>query len=478
MRPASSQIDLWPSLGLDIDWSLLLTAGKGGEHFTFPTTAQTELGAGYEAQDHGFAGPLTTCISPHMTTGDIHEVFNTTFKALGVPPRDEFCGGELRGFGVQAATQDAADDIREDSAHAYYYPVADRKNLAVLVNTTAARVIWASYNSAAGNVVAAGAEVIRQTGEVSIIYANRDVILSAGALRSPAILEQSGIGQPGVLADFSIDIKVDLPSVGENLQDQTTISILANAPTQNFTGFPAFVAQVSLSDLFGPNTTSFYQSALAKIQDYGATIAAQNGGGSNASTQERLLRSQLDLLYNSNTPAAELVPLGLGNLIGCIFWPLQPFSRGSVHINSTDPLVQPTITPNFFQLDFDSRMAVAAGRFSRKLLTTKPLVNLIDVSTMTPSFEDVAEDANDEVWLQWIKNDSKYQPNYHHLGTCAMLPQAMGGVVDNEFRVYGTENVRVVDLSVVPLQVAGHSTALLYAIAEWASVKITSNRNI
>jgi choline dehydrogenase-like flavoprotein len=148
---------------------------------------------------------------------------------------------------------------------------------------------------------------------------------------------------------------------------------------------------------------------------------------------------------------------------------LQPLSRGSVHIDSTDKTTQPTIDPKFFQFDFDGQIAVATARFIRKFLTTAPLSDIVNASTLNPSFELVPEDASDDVWLGWIKTKSSYQPNYHHLGTCAMLPRRTGGVVDNDFRVYGTKNVRVVDLSVVPLQVAGHSTSLLYGIAECAS---------
>lgn len=142
IRPTSSQMNLWPSLGLDINWNKLFTFSKKGEHFQPPSPALTAFGASYESSAHGFSGPLTTCISPHMTTGDIHDVFNTTFKNLGIPSRLEFNGGDLRGFGVQDVTQNGLADIREDAAHAYYYPVMGRQNLVVMVNTTATRILW------------------------------------------------------------------------------------------------------------------------------------------------------------------------------------------------------------------------------------------------------------------------------------------------------------------------------------------------
>ena len=471
IRPASSQIDLWPSLGLELDWNKLFACSKKGEHFQLPSSALTALGASYQSSAHGFRGPLATCISPHITSSDIHDVFNSTFQILGIPSRHEFDGGELRGFGLQVSTQDGLADIREDAARAYYYPVMDRQNLVVMVNTTSTRILW-SRDGPNGSAVASAAEVSSQDGDVSIIHVDREIVLSAGAIRSPAILENSGVGNPSVLSQQSIDVKVNLPSVGENFQDQTTIVISAATLQQNSSGFPPFVAHTSLHDLFGSNISSIYESTLAKLPDYAAAIAAQNGGASSAAVQQHLLETQLDLLLKSNTPASEIAPIAVGNAIGCVFWPLQPFSRGSVHINSTDKTTQPIIDAKFFQFDFDGQTAVATAKFVRKFLTTAPLSNFVNASTLKPSFKLVPEDASDDVWLDWIKTKSLFQPNYHHLGTCAMLPRMMGGVVDNDFRVYGTQNVRVVDLSVVPLQVAGHSTSLLYGIAEWASQKI------
>lgn len=470
MRPSSSQMELWPSYGLDINWDVLFNNSKKGETFQPPSSDLTALGACYEASDHGFNGPLSTCISPHMVSGDIHEIFNSTFKELGLPPRCDLNGGDLRGFAVQMTTQNSTADVREDAARAYYYPFADRPNLAAIVNTTGLRVVW-SENDPNATAFATGVEVVDRAGKVSIVRAAREVILSAGAIRSPAILEHSGIGNPDILTEFSIPTKIDLPAVGENLQDQTTLAVIASS-TKNYTGVPVFVAHASLQDLFGNQTTDVYQQTLAKIPDYAAQIAASNGGSSTAATQELILKSQLDLLMDSNTPTSEIVPLALANAIGGVFWPLQPFSRGSVHIASANASIPPAIDARFLSIDFDGQVAVATAKFVREMLITAPVSDIVNATTIQPSFEEVPADASDEVWLKWLTTSGGLAPNYHHLGTAAMLPKDLGGVVDNEFRVYGTENLRVVDMSVVPVQVAGHSTALIYGIAEWAAQKI------
>ena len=474
MRPASSQIDLWRSIGLDLDWSILFDASRRTEHFDPPSADLVRLGASFEASAHGFNGPLLTCVSQHMPTSQIHETFNETFKALGIPPRHEFCGGQLRGFGVQATAQDDTLDIREDAARAYYYPIMDRPNLVVLVNTTATRILWAPQDRSGADAVASGAEAVAKNGETVQIFANREVIVSAGAIRSPSILEQSGVGNPSVLAKQSIDVKISLPAVGENFQDQS-VSIVTAQTAQVFTGFPVFVANIGLQDLLGSNASGFYNATKAKLASYAATIASQNGGASDASVQEYLLRTQLDLLMRSNTPVSELAPIALLDYIEIAFWPLQPFSRGSVHINSRNKTAPPALDAKYFQLDIDNHLMAATARFARKLLTTPPLSTIVNVSTITPSFTTVPEDASDAVWMDWINEKPNYGPNCHHLGTCTMLPKCFGGVVDNDYRVYGSANVRVVDLSVVPLQIAGHSTAPLYGIAELAAAKIKAH---
>lgn len=471
MRPTRSQIDLWPSLGLELDWDILYNYSKKSEQFLIPDDELLDVGVAYDASVHGYTGPLTTSFSQHLSRSDLHEIFNQTMQAINIPPRNEFNGGDLRGFGIQMVTQNSTADIREDAARAYYYPFLDRPNLPVMVNSTGRRILWSS-DATQGQAMASAVEVRDQDGKTTTVFADHEVILSAGALRTPIILENSGVGNPDILTKQNIDVKIDLRSVGENMQDQATMSILA-AYAGNETSFPAFVAHVSLHDLLGVNASAVYASTLAKLPEYASTIASHNGGASSAAAQQRLLKSQLDLLFASNTPTSEIVPAAIGNLAGAIFWLHQPFSRGGVHINATD-VDRPVIDARTFELDIDGILNIATAKWVRKFMATPPFSQYLNMSAMIPSFETIPADAQDGVWLNWMKG--VFEPNYHHLGTCAMLPRELGGVVDNDFKVYGTRNVRVVDLSVVPLQIAGHSTAPLYGISEWAAEKIKNDQ--
>lgn len=465
LRPSSSQINIWPSLGVDLDWDTLFSNSKKSEHFQRPSSELSSLGASYNLSAHGLNGPLAVSFHPHLTTGNLHDTFNQTWKNLGIPPNLEFNSGELRGFGALPQTLDGEADVREDAARAYYYPVMGRGNLHVMVNTTATRILWAN-DSADGRTVASGVEAVDGSGRTATVHTKNEVILSAGSLRSPALLENSGVGNPSILSQHSIDVKIELQSVGENLQDQPNVFI-SGTILRNYTGYPSFGAMVSLQDLFAANTSSEYEAARSKIPSYAAAIAAQNGGASNASVQERLLQTQLGLLYKSNTPASEILPVALGPIIGAAQWTLLPFSRGNVHINSSNKTSAPSINPNFFMQDWDGKVQVATARLVRKFLTSPPVSDIVNKSSITPSFEDIPEDATDDVWLAWIK--TAYSPNYHPLGSCAMLPKEMGGVVDNELLVYGTSNLRICDASIIPLQVTGHLTSTIYGIAEWAS---------
>lgn len=470
IRPSSAQIDLWKTFGLDWDWDTLLTYAKKSEEFQVPLANLVANGATYNPDVHGFSGPLDVSFNPHLTPGSFHTIVNATWQNLGVPPDLEPNDGSLLGYGAVPSTLDGHADVREDAARAYYYPVENRTNLHVMLNTTVTRMLWTDDSD--GMAVASGVEFVQASGATGTASTRGEVILSAGSIRSPALLENSGVGNPDILSKYSIETKVDLAAVGENLQDQPNGPTIYAVANQNISGFPSYVTHVSLQDLFGNDTDALYQYGVSQIPSYAATIAAKNNGASNASTQEQILRSQLDLLYSTDTPASEILNIGLGQLVGATFWSLLPFSRGNIHINSTDKLAQPAINPNFFEFDWDAKVEVATARMVRQWLTTPPLVNLTVPGTQTPSFETLPANATDADWLAYI--EAGYGSNYHPVGTCAMLPKNMGGVVDNDHLVYGTKNVRVVDASVLPLQVCGHLTSTLYAFAERAAEKMKS----
>lgn len=412
IRPQAAQIDLWQELGLTgWNWSSLFSYAKKSEHFQPPSPLLVSEGAAYLASAHGFSGPLDVSFNPDLTQGDVHELMNETWQELGIPYIPELNEGSLRGFTVWPQTLDSTADVREDAARAYYYPVENRTNLDVFLNTTANKLLWSddsgeSYESE----TVSGVEVQAADGTVYVLEAEKEVIVSLGSLRSPALLELSGIGNPSILSQFEIPVKVNLPSVGENLQDQINVFI-EGISNQTFVGYPLFVTFATVNDIFGSDTDNAYQFALANLPVSAAQIAAQNNNATSASTQEYLLRTQLDLLFNQSVPALEILgvaeTVGSTNIIGSPFWGLLPFSRGNVHITSVNASVPPAINPNFFMSEWDGVMQVASARLVRKSLYTPPLADVMSAE-VAPGLTAVPMNASDEVWLEYQKSSCEW----------------------------------------------------------------------
>jgi len=148
---------------------------------------------------------------------------------------------------------------------------------------------------------------------------------------------------------------------------------------------------------------------------------------------------------------------------------LQPLSRGSVHISSADPLAAPDIDPAYLKNPLDLDVLVGAIKFCRRLMKTPPYSAGGGIACDPP-----AEMTTDDEIREWAR--AKVEPFYHPVATASMLPRGGGGVVDSTLKVYGTKNLRVVDASIIPLQLSAHIQATVYAIAEKAADIIKAER--
>ncbi|RDW78683.1 uncharacterized protein DSM5745_05535 [Aspergillus mulundensis] len=383
---------------------------------------------------------------------------------LGVPWNRDLNSGSMRGFALHPYTVDASR-VRSDAAAAYYRAFAGRENLHVWINASVTRILW---KQPARPLVAGGVDVLHHGDRASgpaRVRARREVILAAGAMRSSGLLELSGVGNPRILNPHGITPLVSLPSVGESLQDQLNTSIVFTTKPR-ITGTRA-VAFVSAADLFGPSTQSIASDLQATLPSYAETIAQNSNGALTAQSLQILFESQHDLIFNQNIPIGEYVfILDNPTQVHVGYWGLLPFSWGSVHIASSEPGVPPALDPKFGLLDWDVKVQIEMSRFLRTVLRTGE-VGEIFAEEVVPGLERVPDDAGDEVWRDWIAE--QYTPNYHAVGSASMLPVELGGVVDDRFTVDGTNNVRVVDASIFPIQFCGHPTANIYAFAELAA---------
>ncbi|KAF2502555.1 putative glucose oxidase [Lophium mytilinum] len=522
IRPEAAQIDTWEKLGNDgWDWDSLWPYYKKSEKFQIPNAQQQDEGAAYNKDYHGFHGRLTVGWSTTLMGGEAHSILNETWQNVGLPYIADVNGGQLRGFSVWPFTLNnsvGGKGIRQDAARAYYYPfAAERPNLHLYLNTVANKLLW---NGDQDKNIATGVEITTVGGVVSNISATREVIVSAGSLRTPVFLEHSGIGNPeyvqspsttssstflaapaplpkfklqslfwisltfmtsnltfslhSILAKYSIPVRVALPSVGENLQDQPN-NVFATTLSLNTTGYPPYVSHATAADLFGSSTSTIEATLRRSIPSYAAAVASTSNNALNASALETIFSLQADVIFHSSTPLAEIlsVPVAGSPELITPFWILQTFSRGSVHTQSTDPTAYPAIQPNFFQFEFDQLAQTAIARYLRKSYTVAPLAPLVGPE-LIPNTTTVPTDGPDEVYIEFLKGT--FGPNYHPVGTAAMMSRELGGVVDNELRVYGTLNVRVVDASVLPGQVSGHLTSTIYAVAERAAEILVRGR--
>lgn len=204
-----------------------------------------------------------------------------------------------------------------------------------------------------------------------------------------------------ILGKYGINTKVNLPTVGENLQDQMNNRLAYRSKT-NYTKSADYVAYPSAAQLFS-NATAVGAQLLKKLPAYAAQVASANGNVTKARDIERFFKLQWDLIFKSHIPVAEILLEPSGFSYDAEYWGSVPFSRGNVHLSSADPTVPPTIDPKYFMLDFDLHSQVQAARFIRELFQTEPLADMAGAET-SPGFSTVAANAGDEGWASFLKS--------------------------------------------------------------------------
>jgi choline dehydrogenase-like flavoprotein len=338
-------------------------------------------------------------------------------------------------------------------------------------------------------------------GNVNILLnatCTREVILSAGTIKSPTILEYSGIGNQSILQSFGIPVNLNLPTVGENLQDHhfvpftiqlppgsismdtfafnSTFQPIAFAEWYGMYGYPAKSGPLaSGTSLLGLLTASQYLNSTQ--------LAIANSLYSAQSTGTQLSSKQLALIQQFNEQGAPFIEVLAINTAARFDNPSDltcmsvytslphPLSRGSVHLGGTQPLISfPAIVAQTLAHPFDAYVLTQAPRFLNRITTGTSFSKWV-TAVLGPLPNWFSSDSELTYWAS-LKASSMW----HVIGTAAMLPRADGGVVDTNLKVYGTTNVRVVDASIMPLHVSGHLSSLVYAIALKAADAIIAAR--
>lgn len=212
-----------------------------------------------------------------------------------------------------------------------------------------------------------------------------------------------------VLNRNKIEVKLNLPGVGEGFQDQPLWVLMFESLT-NITGHIPFAAFATARNIFGSNTDSIATRTRRDLASWANIVSERLTGGVSVAALETRFRIQHAALFNTTASMVEYGFFAFSNIVGISFSPTLPFSWGSVHIDAVGAVNNPAIDSNFLTLDFDVQTAIAAGKLARKIYSTKPLSDLAG-SFVAPGYETLPSNATDEEWTQFLVRSGKSRSN-------------------------------------------------------------------
>ena len=395
-----------------------------------------------ENQYRGGAGPLKTRRS--LTADSVYDAFIAAAPELGYGTFDDFNAAEQQGFGRLQHT--IGDGRRSSAAVAYLRPAMKRGNITLLTQAHATRIQFEGPR-------AVGIKYLRD-GEEQEARAESEIILSGGAFNSPQLLLLSGIGPADALRKLGIEPRVDLKGVGQNLWNHPVASTqwLRNeeGPFHRGLRLDRLVPSLAQAYLFGTGFATRVPAMGTAFTKSAPDLEAPDlqyfcgGGGLKAREWFPVLRP----------PAPDI--------FGLTYCHLRPESRGELQLASADPLAPPRIFNDFFATDYDRRAMREGMKFAlRTVEGTKAFAGLARQRVLPAP--DINSDSEIDAFLR-----ASTATIHHPAGTCKIGTDTMA-VVDPEFRVRGTERLRVIDASVMPDPIGGNLNAPVIMIAEKAS---------
>ena len=429
VRGQSQDYDQWAQLG-NRGWSY---------REVLPIFRDMEDYQGEGDNDYrGRGGPLK--VTESNESGAIYDALIRAAGEIGIKYTKDYNGAAQDGIGMTQTT--IRNGRRMSTAFCYLDPARSRPNLTIQPNALTEclliegkRCVGVRYNI---------------DGQQREARASREVVVSAGSINSPQLLELSGIGQPDLLQGLGIEVRHALKGVGENLRDHYSPRMKWTVPaslglTYNDKGRGLGLVWQALK--YGLTRKGLLGLPASPIRAYVRTRAGLDAPD-----------AAISWIPFLSTPNFKLAK---GSGVTAIMNILRSESTGSIHVSSKSPKQQPAVRFNFMSARLDQEVTLEAMRITRRIMTA-PAMRDIATDEIAPG---VNIQADDEL-LDWVKKNA--ETTYHPVGTCKMGSDPMA-VVDDQLRVHGMEGLRVADASVMPTLTSGNTNAPSIMIGEKAS---------
>ncbi|KAF1952474.1 choline dehydrogenase-like protein [Byssothecium circinans] len=488
-RGAAADYDAWEALGNNgWGWEGMEPYFIKGTTFQPPSPEVAEaFNITWDPAVYG-NGPLTVSITD--TQYEDSKAYWAAWKATGVHVPVDGNAGEAYGPSWYPNTMDKTTGRRAHARYAYYDPIKDtRKNLQLQLKTTAHEII---FDDSKKPPIAKGVKITDDSGETYTVYAKKEVVLAAGAVQTPKLLQLSGIGPKSVLEAAGIKVRYELDAVGSNFQDHPYGTVIYNTTSHTFPNGNSLATNATYNasawaeyeaNKTGPytiargNALAFIslpdmanKTAIDKIL---STLTAQNASSFLPSVYKnspKLLkgferqREVIAAIFARKDAAVAEFPVPADGTFGLVGIQ-KPLSRGTIHLNATDPSAQPVITYHAFQNPVDKTILGISLRYFRSVWNRPELKDIVKSETVPG-----AQFVTDEDIFSALRSKNSIAPTLSHAsGSCPMMAEKYGGCVSSRLRVYGTQHLSVVDASIIPIIPSCHLQASVYGIGEKAA---------
>lgn len=440
VRGHSSDYDEWEAAASGWGWEAVE-----------PLFRRMEAWRGEPDDRRGATGPLAVSDISSMAH-PLCATYLDAAKQLQIPYNSDYNAGSMEGASHYQITTDKG--FRASSSRAYLRPALSRSNLTVLTHAHVRRLQLRDKR-------ATGIEYSR-AGKICVAHARAEIILSAGAINSPQLLQVSGVGPRDVLETAGVRVKHELPAVGRHLSDHLGADMVCRASVP------------TLNQVLGTWHGKIRAAIQFATSGRGPLSMSLNQAGGFVRTDDKQACPDLQLYFSplsytrappGTRPLISPDPFP-GFLIG--FNPCKPTSQGYLRINSQDPLEAPLIQPNYLDTEYDRELMMKGMRLMRQFIAAPAFKSIVDAEIYPgPSV------VSDEELMQFVKDNA--WTVFHPCCTCRMGADPTQSVVDNRLRVHGIQALRIADASIFPTIPTGNTNAPSIMVGERASDLILSD---